>query len=187
MFAENIKQFQSEVDEILGISKHTQNTNNLSNNEYWNEISNETELLKLERSMERINKFSRRDIEGDLSQHDRREKRYIERAIKRKAGNISHKIYSESELQYFDYFETDEEFNNDTMDDVYTQEVIHQVIDGYQPLLTDRCSPFNRLEEYYNRRHFLTSNNAEREKRMADGIAQRKSSVEKNIIIGDIE
>jgi len=75
MFAENIKQFQIEVDNILGITKHTEVNSSLTNSQYWNEISNETELLKLERSMERINKFARRDIEGDQSQHERREKR----------------------------------------------------------------------------------------------------------------
>lgn len=92
IFAENIKQFQLEVDEIMGITKHTENNTSLSNDQYWDEVSNETGLLKLERSMERINKFARRDIEGDQTQHERREKRQIDRAIKRKAGNISHKI-----------------------------------------------------------------------------------------------
>jgi hypothetical protein len=33
----------------------------------------------------------------------------------------------------------------------------------------------------------LISGNAEREKRMALGIQERKATVEKNIIIGDIE
>lgn len=75
IFAENIKQFQLEVDEIMGITKHTENNTSLSNDQYWDEVSNETGLLKLERSMERINKFARRDIEGDQSQHERREKR----------------------------------------------------------------------------------------------------------------
>jgi len=59
----------------MGITKHTENNTSLSNDQYWDEVSNETGLLKLERSMERINKFARRDIEGDLTQHERREKR----------------------------------------------------------------------------------------------------------------
>lgn len=75
IFLENIKQFQIEVDNLLGITKHAENNSSLSNDQYWSEISNETELLKLQRSMERINKFARRDIEGDQSQHERREKR----------------------------------------------------------------------------------------------------------------
>jgi len=99
VFAENIQKFQREIDDILCISKHSEREKNLSVDEYWSEIENETELIKLERSMERINKFSRRDIEGDQSQHERREKRMLDRAIKRKAGQISHKIYSETELQ----------------------------------------------------------------------------------------
>ena len=137
--------------------------------------------------MERINKFSRRDIEGDQSQHERREQRMYERAIKRKAGQISHKLYSETELQYFDYFETDEEFNNDSLDDAYSQEIVQQVIDTTQPILNDRTSPFARLEEYYTRRHFIIGYNADREKRMIEGIKNRQEQVERNVVIGDVD
>jgi len=94
--------FEKEVDDILGMTKIYEHNLSLNTDEYTSEIENETELLKLERSFARINKFARRDIEGDTSQHEIREKRMLERAILRTASNTIHEFYSESELQYFD-------------------------------------------------------------------------------------
>jgi len=89
-FTNNLKIFEQEVEEILGLDKVQNRKESLNNDEYVSEVENETELLKLERSFQRINKFARRDIEGDQTQHERREKRMLERAVLRKATQTTH-------------------------------------------------------------------------------------------------
>lgn len=71
----------------------------LDNANYNHEIDNEVELLKLERSMARINRFSRRELENSPEDHERKEKRMLNRAIVRKVHQVKHELYSESELQ----------------------------------------------------------------------------------------
>jgi len=49
----------------------------LNNDQFESEVINETELLKLDRSLNRINKFAQREILATSEdEHLRREKRY---------------------------------------------------------------------------------------------------------------
>lgn len=98
LFFENLKTFEEEVNQIMGLN-NLNKTNILTNDDYKSEIENEIELQKLERSLARINKFARRELESDESQHPRREKRMTDRAVLRKVTGTTHKIYTESELQ----------------------------------------------------------------------------------------
>lgn len=90
-------------------------------------------------------------------------------------------------MQYFDFFETDEEFNNDQLEDKYTKEIVQQVIDASQPVLSDRCKPYVRLEEYFDRRFFLTNSREDREERMVKGIQDRSKELKEKLTLGDVD
>jgi len=61
---------------------------------------------------------------------------------------------------------------------------VQQVIDSRQPVLNDRASSYLRLIEYFDRRLFLADNNEQREQRMREGIAKRRESLQRNLLLG---
>jgi len=83
----------------LGLDKVHEFDTRLNNEEYNYEVENETELLKLERSLKRINRFARRELENKPEDHKRREKRMLDRAVIRKVHQVTHDFYTEAELQ----------------------------------------------------------------------------------------